>query len=494
MKKASSFTLCATVASFCALLLAGCGENLSDSNPISGTSTSGDTPQQELYICVYDGGYGTEWINTLAAQYEEKTGVKVYAEADQSILDRLEDQLENQSDYDIYMSHDINWRNFAARGLLADLDDLYARDVEGTDATFAEHVVTGGAELSIGEGENGDEHYYKVPYTQGAGGLVYNIDMFVENGWSIPTTYAELLALAQTIVSAQIEIPGTRDYVVPFAWSGSDRQYYWDYLVFEWWAQLAGLEKVNQVIEYKGPTGGYSDGFEMYNPTTYYKEFMDAYDMWYDLIALHSNYSTADSYGNQLATAQAQFANGQAAMIPYGHWAKYEIENAIGRELDFDIAMMKTPKATASSIEVNYMVGFGDSMIIPENTPNKDVAMDFLAYMATEEACVTFVEKAEGAFLAFDYNDVDLSALEESDTYIKSIREKLTEGNNFHLSSANPITYWNVNSVMPWLENTYFYASACAKPTNNTASIIGADMYNRAEVGWPVWLRNAGLR
>lgn len=490
MKKNHGMTLAFSIAFLSTLLLSGCGNSSSGSD---NNSNSGGNGNQELYICVYDGGYGTEWIEEMAADYEAKTGVKVYAEADQSILDRLEDQLENQSDYDIYMSHDINWRNFAARGLLANLDELYTRTVEGTSVAFVDRVVEGGATLARGEDENGAQHYFKVPYTQGAGGLIYNIDMFAEHGWSVPTTYAELMSLSQTIVNAQISIPDSRENVAPFAWSGSDRQYYWDYLVFEWWAQMAGLEKVAQVIEYKGPTGSYSDGYEMFNPATYYKEFIDAYDMWYDLIAMKPSYSAPDSYGNLLATAQAQFANGQAAMIPYGHWGKYEIENAVGRELDFDIAMMKTPKVSSTSPEVNYMVGFGDSMIVPENSPNKEAAMDFLAYMATDEACYTFVEKAEGAFLAFDYSNIDLSALEANNTYIKSIHDKLTDGTNFHLSSDNPITYWNVNQVMPWIENKYYYASACAQPANNTAAIVGASIYNRAKAGWPVWLRNAGL-
>lgn len=444
----------------------------------------------ELYICVYDGGYGTEWIDSLAKNYEEKTGIKVNWEVDTSILDRLEDQLENTSDYDIYMSHDINWQNFAARGLLANLDDLYERDVDGTK--FKDRLVPAAEEMSKAEDNNGEEHYYKVCYTQGAGGLVYNIDMFKEHNWQVPTTYDELKTLCKTIIDAQVDA-GNRKTVVPFAWSGTDRQYYWDYLVFEWWAQLAGEDKINNFRSFMGPDNKYSTGYEVYNPNDQYKEFWQAYDMWYNLIALNSTYSLNNAYGSNLLTAQSAFANGEAAMIPYGQWAKLEIEKATASNLDFDIAMMQTPKAKADSKDYNYMVGFGDSMIVPENTPNKELAKDFLAYMATFEACKTFVDKAQGAFLAFDYSNIDLSDIEKDNTYIKSVHDKLTKSKSFHLASKNPMSYFNTNKLMPWIENNYYYASACQKPNENTSAILGPKCYNVAKSSWSVWMRNAGV-
>ncbi len=71
----------------------------------------------ELYITVYDGGYGTEWIDQVATDYEAKTGTKVVWTADQTILDRISTELDAPSS-DIYMSHDITWQEFAEQGLL----------------------------------------------------------------------------------------------------------------------------------------------------------------------------------------------------------------------------------------------------------------------------------------------------------------------------------------------------------------------------------------
>lgn len=462
------------------------------------SSCGGDPRKTDdtLYVVVYDGGYGREWIDTIASNYETKTGVKVEVTMDNSILDRIESEMKNGSNYDIYISHDINWKSYAASGYLAELDDLYSSSVEGTGKKFIERLCNDAAENSKYKGEDGTEHYYKVCYTQGAGGLVYNVDLFQKNGWGVPTTYSELKKLCETISATEIPGGDRGETYSPFAWSGSDRQYYWDYLVFPWWYELAGESRVETILQYKGPDGKYATGYEMYNPDNYYKEFYEAYDMWYNLVANATNNNSIDkAFSSSLINAQSAFANGKAAMIPYAQWAKYEIENAVKKDdLGFNIKMMKTPKAKEdSTTQYNYNVGFGDSMIIPADSPNIQKAKDFLNYLATYDACKTFVEKSDGAFLAFDYSDVDLSSL-SSNTYVTSIHEILTTTKNFNLVSDNEITYWNTNTVMPWLQNKYYYAQACQAPSENTSAKIGPYMYSQAKAGWSSWLRNAGLR
>ena len=131
--------------------------------------------ENELYITVYDGGYGTKWTDEVSKQYAAKTGVKVTWTADQSILERMDSELD-APESDIYMSHDIRWQEYAESGQLEVLDDLYESEVEGTNKTFKQRLCQGAEQVSKLE----DGHYYKVCYTQGAGGFVYNVDMFKE--------------------------------------------------------------------------------------------------------------------------------------------------------------------------------------------------------------------------------------------------------------------------------------------------------------------------
>ena len=446
--------------------------------------------ENELYITVYDGGYGTEWIDTVAKQYEAKTGVKVVWTADQSILERMDSELESPAS-DIYMSHDIRWQEYAEGGQLEQLDDLYASEVEGTGKTFKERLCQGAEEVSKLE----DGHYYKVCYTQGAGGLVYNKTMFEANGWEVPTTYTQLKELCQTIVNAHIQTEELND-IVPIAWSGADREYYWDYIVFEWWAQLGGAEAINKYKAYMGDDGKYSTGYQVYNPATNHKEFVQAYKLWHELIAQNASFSNNKPQSTKLVQANSLFASGQAAMIPYAQWAKYEIQKNSGINFDFDIAMMKTPKVEGAKGDFNYNVGFGDSMIIPANIPesSKETAKDFLRYLAGKEACKTFVDKARGAFLAFDYSIVDLEEL-LNDTYIASIYNKLTTCTNINVCSMNPVAYINSASIMPWIGNEYYYTKAFAEPAkaDYQSTAVGNALYSKAQNGWASWVRLAGF-
>ena len=284
--------------------------------------------------------------------------------------------------------------------------------------------------------------------------------------------------------------------VVPIAWSGADREYYWDYIVFEWWAQLAGEQAINKFKAYKGDDGKYSTGYQVFDPATNHKEFVQAYEMWHNLIAKNPTFSNDKPQSAKLVQANSLFASGAAAMIPYAQWAQYEIQNNSGIEFNFDIAMMKTPKVNAQAKDYNYNVGFGDSIIVPANIPDesKAAAKDFLRYLAGKEACKTFVDKARGAFLAFDYSIVDLGDL-MNNTYTKSIYEKLTQCTNFNLTSMNPVAYINSASIMPWIGNTYYYAKAFAEPNTAAyqATAVGNALYTTASNGWASWCRRAGI-
>ena len=45
-------------------------------------------------------------------------------------------------------------------------------------------------------------------------------------------------------------------------------------------------------------------------------------------------------------------------------------------------------------------------------------------------------------------------------------------------ASKNEITVWNTNIFMPWIENKYFYQTACSDIANNTAEIGAHETIN----------------
>lgn len=471
--------------------LAGCGGGGTGGGS-NGSGSSQGGKAQTLSIVAYNGGYGTEWLDDICTEFQKETGIVVTYTPDSNILQKIESQLTDTSDYDIYMSHQLDWQNYASRDLIVGLDDLFASSVDnaGEGGTFADRLLDGSAELCRATNDvTKEEHYYKVPFTQGAGGFVYNVDMFKEHNWSVPNTYDELKTLCSTIKTS------TNNEVVPFAWS-SARDYYWDYPIYEWWCEMDGLESFNAWNTLKDSDGNYAKGYENFNGETKAKSFKKAYQMWYELVGEDSTNSNSKAYNAPLATAQTLFFNGKAAMIPYAQWAKNEIEKATKKTFTFDVAMMPTPTVSASTAKhYNFMVGYGDSMIIGKNSPNIDNAKKFLKFMSTDYACKAFVEKAEGPFLGFDYTNVDLSSIEANSTYIKSLHEILNNSVNFSTWNNNPIVRANGETeVQPWIGNTRYYKEALANPSANSPDTVFTNVYNLAKDNWPTYVRNANVK
>lgn len=198
-----------------------------------------------LSIKYYEGGYGYEWIEDFAARFKAQTGKEVAIERSTNVATTAEDEMSSGNAYDIYISHGMPIFRMAARGLLADLTDVYESDIEGTK--FEQRVIPAAREMAKFK-VGGAEKYVMVPYTQGVGGLVYNKTMFAANKWKVPETYAELVALCATINGT----PGLKDKngdkVTPFVWSNA-LSYMWDYVVCDWWAQMSGINKVNEFFE-----------------------------------------------------------------------------------------------------------------------------------------------------------------------------------------------------------------------------------------------------
>ncbi len=486
--KAFKSILLVLAAAIAATSLAACGGDNEGGRPTGGNGS--------IVIKYYDGGYGREWADDLASRYKTiHPDADVTMEADLEILGTMTSALQSEDpDYDIFISHDITWQYYALEGYLANLDALYAKKLSD-GRTFADALSPANREYSkfdAGEGE----HYYKVNWTQGAGGLIYNVDMFEEYGWEVPETYDDLKNLCAQIVSEARPVKGGMggQTVVPFTWT-NENEYLWDYVVFEWWAQLAGTEKISQLLQYD-KANNYTNGFESFNPDTNYKEFKQAYQYWYDLVAKNPNYSVSASNAQTKLAAQGQFLRGEAAMMPYSHWAYYELKKANGGDdIGFEVNLMETPLVKGTQ-RYNYLVGFGDSIVVSKYCHNMDLAIDFISFMAEPESLVSFTEKSQGAFSAFDYSVLPAEQLARlnSNPFVASVNKKLTTETNFNLYSNEPIAYLTSATVQPWLANKYHYVPAFAgKGTTDNPDDVFAEMYSTAKANWRSWLYNAGL-
>lgn len=304
-----------------------------------------------LKITYYKGGTGDEWIEEMAAEFEQLTDIKVELTADAKATENAKTLLESNRDLpDLMFILYTNWHEYVQKDWLADMDDLYdgtfSYEVNGIEITsqydvgdtsvYAESGETTGLTLmdtmdsgfvnygkmapKMGE----EEHFYVMPWTSPCTGIVYNVDILESVGYSEPpATEAELKDLCEKLVAKGI---------APFSWGGQEMGY-WSFPVLTWWAQYSGIETWENFYQFESP--------EVFND----EGRTQALRLWQDLLVDPDDGSVINSIdrpmGSDHMAAQTQFVAGNAAMTPTGSW----IETEVGEftKPGFRMKMMATP-------------------------------------------------------------------------------------------------------------------------------------------------------
>ncbi len=451
-----------------------------------GTAAGCARESHELKLSFYDGGYGSAWAYAMAEKYEQETGIKITVDPSKTLQADVANMLQNGTDSDIIMSHGIIWELPALQGKIEPLDDLFAMECD--DGTVEDRVVP---EILNDCKLKFDGKYYKLPWTNGVGGLVYNKVLFDKYGWEVPTTYEELAALCETIESAKIVVNPSAPVhsqrtVKPFAWSAET--YYWDYLVFDWWAQLEGIDSITNLKNLESA--------DVFDRTKSYK-FPEAVQLWTDLIKPHEvngvmrDYCIEGSSGRDYISAQNDFINGYAAMMPNAQWFESEMRDNIDPEL-CQMMMMPAPAVPGAKtdsegnvIRVNYQVGGGDSIIIPASAPNKEAAKQFLAFMMREDNAKLFTERTLGVMLGVKYDNLDGIADRYLTPFARSVFEINKDSKKFNLYSQNNMVL-NNKITLEWADtgiNEYASLSAGTKTVDEIFDVRFTDI----KTGFDQW-------
>jgi len=295
------FMLCGALAlSFVACGPEGGGGVTSDSTPIEqvdDSDRSGWVPfakktfeeGTELRIKYFKGGYGDEWLKAMEEKFEKDyPGVDVILipSSNETDFTQTISTTLNTSPDDIYICHNIPYERLSVKNLVMNLDSLYNSviytDTKNTETTdddtpvrFVDRIAASSLNMVRFNG-----HYVAIPEIQGAGGIAYNKTLFDANGWEIPETYEELVALAKTISEGNFK-NADGEKVYPFVWSGTTA-YMWDSFVYDMWVQIAGIDEFNTFMKYES-----KDLFD----SSKYPALKQAWTYWYDLVCVNQEYS-----------------------------------------------------------------------------------------------------------------------------------------------------------------------------------------------------------
>ncbi|GAA1809255.1 ABC transporter substrate-binding protein [Agromyces neolithicus] len=234
------------------------------------------------------------------------------------------------------------------------------------------------ADLGNAEGEvNG------LGYVNNANGVIYNQQIFEEQGLEVPETWDEFIAVCDALEDAG---------VVPFYGTLAD----------SW----TGLPSFNALGAY--PAQG--DFFDQLreegenvgadSAVSFQKDFAEAMAQQYELFS----YTQEGYRGKTYDDGNAAFANGEVAMLMQGIWAINPVK-AINP--DIDAAIFPYP-ATDDPDDRLLVSGVDVVVTMGENTPHREQALRFIDYLFEQDVIEAFaasqnmVPSVEGAELSDD--------------------------------------------------------------------------------------------
>jgi multiple sugar transport system substrate-binding protein len=247
---------------------------------------------------------------------------------------------------------------FAAQGLLEPIDDVWAKIGGNFDA----------ATSSLCKGLDG--HYYFVPIYNYPWVVFYNKSTFASKGYTVPTTWDQMITLAKTM---------QKDGLIPFAFADKDL-----------WPALGTFDILDLRIN------GYDYHISLMHNEAHWTDpqVTAVFDQWREL----TPYLQTGANGRIWQDASKTLENKQAGMMFQGTnqvAANYVSDNKDLADLDFFQYPVINPKYGQY-----YMDAPMDGFVLPAKAKNKDAAKTVLEYIGTGPA--------ESAYLKYDEWDVGL--------------------------------------------------------------------------------------
>lgn len=411
-----------------------------------------------LEIYVLEAGYGIEWCDEIIRLFKNQAWVKEkypnlnIIKQTNNIFTFAQSKMQAGSKNNtIDLFFGVNGNLIAGKDengedKLADLTEvIYNENVPGEDILYKDKIFASYLESTrfwdvtqISE----DRVYYVAPWAGGMNGFLYNEDILNSLGIDVPNTTDELYAACQQIKA--LENNNSSPYNKGYSFIQSKDETYWDYLFHIWWAQYQGIQG------YYDFWNGYDRARESLSLNIFQQlgrlETLKVYEK---LLDYDEGFMNPSSSTYEFMVAQTMFLQGNGVFHVNGDWFDNEMRK-IAKQIkdqdgiEYSIKMMRTP--IISSIRYNtpsitsdamlsdviaaidagetsyagvdpadfnkilearsvvHSIGPNHTSFIPSYAKGKEIAVDFLRFMATDIACEAYIKSTKGASLPFKFD------------------------------------------------------------------------------------------
>lgn len=429
-----------------------------------------DDPQK-LEVYLYNAGYGYKWCEQLIDAFSREDWVKEkYPDLKTSFT---KDEVSARSrelltagkkvnHYEVVFGSDLESTLGPEYEILDLTDSVYKSTVPGESITFEDKMSDGylgsAKYRDRGMTASGEAKYYQVNWASGMTGIIYNENELKKLGKAVPNTTDELLEIMAAVKDSK---SGYGDKHYSFGTYGASA--YVTYPLYTWWAQYGGAEGYEnfynglddeetlspEIFKNKGLEEALgvcseimsgSNGYTWLNPTTGREAYRETQNkvLMGDLLFM-ANGDWVDSELKELREGMAA----QTGILQTVKLMRTPVISSIidvlpkhsiqdDDKLSEVVAAIDAGQSSVAGVDpedfarvkearsIVYSIGPGHNAYIPSYASGKDVAVDFLRFLATDKAQAIYIKATNGASLPFKF---DISAHPELDEYISDLQK-----------------------------------------------------------------------
>ena len=372
-------------------VFAGCGEK---------ADKDAAADKKVLKIAAFEGGYGKVYWEKLKENFEKShEGVTVELTVASNLEETIRPQIQAGNVPDlIYLATgrpDALTETFIKEQSLTDISALLDMTVPGESVKVKDKLLPGFVGNSV-TSPYGDGKTYLAPLFYGPTGLFYNKALFKEKGYEVPKTWDEMFALGDK---------AKKDGISLFSYATAG---YFDCALPPIIASEGGQDAIKALYSY-------GEGF--WNTEAAKKGL--------ETIAKMKDYlepSVVANANNQNFKKNQQLVlDNKALFIPNGSWLPGEMKDA-PRADGFEWGFMAYPATKDGGKQ--YSVNFIEQMYVPKDAKNADLAMEFMAYMYSDEAVKIIAENAKGVVPVKGAIDLAKSYLDPTQVELFQVYDK----------------------------------------------------------------------
>ncbi|RLP69089.1 extracellular solute-binding protein [Mycetocola manganoxydans] len=295
------------------------------------------------------------------------------------------------------LNYNMEMSRFMERGALSDLSDMAEADrIRPEVQDLVDQYATYPGRTSV------------LPYSVAAASVIYNVDIFEENGIDIPTTWDELIDACETLEAA-----GVTPIFSTFQEPWTIAQGLFDYTVGGSVDVADFFEQMNELGTEVGPD----------SPVSFQKDMTEPVKKMVELAGYSNENAASRTYGD----GNVAFANGEAAMLMQGPWALGEIAKTND---ELNLGTFPLP-VTDNPDDLKVRVNLDLALWIPEISDAQDAARTFVSFLMEQDT----MDEYNATYLGFG---TTTDAAPVTDERILGMQEYYEDG-RFYLGASQRV-------------------------------------------------------